>query len=648
MAAAKPPQETIEIRGAREHNLREISLTLPKGKLIVFTGVSGSGKSSLAFDTLYAEGQRRYIESLSSYARQFMGQLRKPDVDYLGGLAPSISIEQKTGGANPRSTVGTITEVHDYLRVLFARVGHGHCPRCDQPIEAQSREHILGKLLTYPAGTRLLLLAPVVRNQKGEFKDFFADMTRRGFVRARVDGQVVRLTDQIGLDRQMRHNIEIVVDRITIDSKVRPRLAEAVEQALALSDGAVIACPEEGGEELLLSSKYACLKCNLSFDPLSPQLFSFNSPQGMCPACDGLGRQHTFDPDLVVPDPSLSIRQGAVALIGPFHEMGRWRRHIYEGVAAASGFSLDEPWQELPAAGRSAILYGTGDRHIPFVWRSRGRVHHHGGTWDGIIPQVLAKYRKTNSPMHRAMYEKYMRVLECSECSGARLNPQARHVRVAGKTIIDVEAMPVEQAVAYLDHDVPAALSEVEKVIAGEVVKEIRTRLGFLLNVGLNYLSIDRPATTLSGGEAQRIRLAGQIGSGLVGVLYVLDEPSIGLHPRDNARLLATLARLRDQGNTVIVVEHDEETMRAADYIVDFGPGPGVRGGEVVAAGSLADILAEKRSLTGRYLSGADQIAIPERRPVDPASAPAAPTSGRPAAGKRPPVSRGRKKKSAS
>lgn len=616
--------ETIEVRGAREHNLRDVDLTLPKNSLIVFTGVSGSGKSSLAFDTLYAEGQRRYIESLSSYARQFLGQMAKPDVDYLSGLSPSISIEQKTGGANPRSTVGTITEIHDYLRVLFARVGKGHCPNCDQPIEAQSREQILERTLTFAPGERILFLAPVVREQKGEFKDFFEEMTRRGYVRARVDGRLVRLTDQLQLDRQMRHNIEIVVDRVKADAKNRPRLAEAVELTLALSEGTVVLIAEDDpNRQLLLSSRYSCPTCELSFVPPSPQMFSFNSPQGMCPRCDGLGTLYTFAPDLLIPDPSKSVRQGAIVLVGSFRQMGRWRRHIYEGVADAVGFSLDTPWQELSPQAQDALLYGTGDRHITFAWRSRGHVHYHGGEWEGVIPKLLASYKKSNSPMQRTMYEKYMRMLVCPDCGGKRLNAQARHVRFAGKTLVELESMPVDQLVDFLDQAQSKMLSPLENQIAGELLKEIRERLGFLLNVGLHYLSLDRTANTLSGGEAQRIRLAGQIGSGLVGVLYVLDEPSIGLHPRDNDRLLSTLRRLADQGNTVIVVEHDEETMLAADYIVDFGPGPGIRGGEVVASGGLRDVLKNSASLTAKYLTGEEQIEVPTaRRPIDAGSMP--------------------------
>jgi excinuclease ABC subunit A len=617
--------DRIIVRGAREHNLREVDLTLPKNKLICFTGVSGSGKSSLAFDTLYAEGQRRYIESLSSYARQFMGQLAKPDVDFVSGLSPSISIEQKTGGANPRSTVGTITEIHDYLRVLFARIGKGHCPQCDRPIEAQSREQIIAGVQHAFDGERVLALAPMVRNQKGEFRDFFDDLVRRGYIRARVDGEIVRLADRISLDRQMRHHIEVVVDRLTVSASERSRLAEAVSQALTLGDGSILFISEENPKkELLVSSKYACANCRLSFDPPTPQLFSFNSPLGMCPRCDGLGETYTFDPNLLIPDQTKSFREGAIDTIGSMREMGRWRRHIFEGIAEEVGFSLDTPWKELSREAKDALLMGTGERHITYTWRSRGRVHKHGGTWEGIVPQLLARHKKTNNSMQRAMLEKYMRVIVCGECHGERLNAQARHVRIAGKTLLQLEAAPIDELARFFEHDVMRSLSDVEQFIATEPVKEIRARLGFLENVGLQYMSLDRRANTLSGGEAQRIRLASQIGSGLVGVLYVLDEPSIGLHPRDNTRLLETLQRLRDQGNTVIVVEHDEDTMRAADHIVDFGPGPGVRGGEVVAVGSMNDVTSTARSITGQYLSGKKKIEIPaNRRPVDPSTIPA-------------------------
>jgi excinuclease ABC subunit A len=621
----------LVIRGAREHNLRSVALDLPRNRLIVFSGVSGSGKSSLAFDTLYAEGQRRYVESLSSYARQFLGQLPKPDVDYLSGLSPAISIQQKTVGRNPRSTVGTITEIHDYLRVLYARIGRGYCPECGRPITAQSREQILARIQALPEGTPFLVLAPLIRGQKGEYKDLFADLLRRGYVRARVDGQVVRLNDDLRLDRRIKHHIEVVIDRLRNEPRIRPRLAEAVEQALELGQGTVLialeaneapgeaaeALPRSRGSELLLSAHYACTHCQRSYEPPSPQLFSFNSPQGMCPECEGLGTCYTFDPELLVPDPSRSFAAGAVVLVGPLRQMGRWRRHIYEGVARTLGIDLHQPWKELSPQQRHWLLYGAGERHITFEWRLRGGgIWRHGGTWEGIIPQLLRSFKKTAAGPRRAQLEKYLRTSRCPSCQGQRLNPQARAVRVGGKTLVEVCALPLAELAQWLALAGPLeqALTPLERLVAGELLKEIRGRVDFLLQVGLDYLSLDRPAPTLSGGEAQRIRLAGQIGSGLTGVLYILDEPSIGLHPRDNQRLLQSLQRLRDQGNTVLVVEHDEETIRAADYVVDFGPGPGSRGGQVVAAGSLAQVLATPASLTGQYLSGKKQIPLPSQR----------------------------------
>ena len=652
--------QTITVRGAREHNLRGVNLELPRNKLIVFTGVSGSGKSSLAFDTIYAEGQRRYVESLSSYARQFLGQLPKPDVDFIGGLSPSVSIQQKAAGRNPRSTVGTITEVSDFLRVLYARLGQGHCPKCSRPITAQTREHIIGRILALPDGTRFQLLAPVVRGQKGEFKDFFADMIKRGYVRARVDGVVVKLTDDLKLDKRIKHTIEIVIDRLKADAKGRPRIAEAVEQALALAEGNLIISVEgeepnppgppslKGrgekelrnssasgdaqedepsrtplpsgrgaggvGSDILLSAHYACTHCNISYEPPTPQLFSFNSPHGMCPACDGIGTMFSFDRDLLIPDPALSFYDGAIPIIGPLKGMGRWRKHIFEGVGTSLGIDLKKPWNKLPDAHKDLLLNGSGDTHIVWEWKQRfGKVWKHGGKWEGIVPQLVAQFKKTAAGPRRVQLEKYMRTVHCPACDGQRLNPQARAVRVGGRTLVELGHTPIGDLMPWFngyEKELPGS----SRVVAGELMKEIRARLGFLLNVGLHYLTLDRSAPTLSGGEAQRIRLASQIGSGLVGVLYVLDEPSIGLHPRDNARLLASLERLRDMGNTVLVVEHDEDTMRAADYLVDFGPGPGVRGGEVVAAGTPAQVFAEPRSLTAQYLTGAKSIAIPTER----------------------------------
>lgn len=614
---------TITIRGAREHNLRNVNLDLPRNRLIVFTGVSGSGKSSLAFDTLYAEGQRRYVESLSSYARQFLGQLQKPDVDLLAGLSPAISIQQKAAGRNPRSTVGTITEIYDYLRVLYARIGHGHCVRCGREITAQTREQIVARILALPDGARFLVLAPVVRGQKGEYKDLFEDMLRRGFVRARVDGQVVRLTEDLKLDRRIKHHIEIVIDRLKVDARVRTRVAEAVDQALALGEGTIIVVveQEEGAkappDDLLLSARYACTRCELSYEPPTPQMFSFNNPQGMCSDCDGLGTRYTFDTELLIPDPSISFFEGALPLVGRLRGMGRWRRHIYEGVGSSLGIDLKQPWRDLPEDHRNLLLYGAGERHITYEWKQRnGSFWKHGGTWDGIIPQLLSSFKKTAAGPRRMQLEKYMRVVRCPSCQGQRLNAQARAVRIGGRSLVEACTLPIGELAAWFEPAGPLekSLAPIERTIAEEVLKEIRGRLGFLLNVGLHYLTLGRSAPTLSGGETQRIRLAGQIGCGLVGVLYILDEPSIGLHPRDNERLLRSLERLRDLGNTVIVVEHDEETMRAADYIVDFGPGPGVRGGEVVAAGPYQELLQHPDSLTAQYLAGTRKIAIPSRR----------------------------------
>ncbi|MBX3395678.1 MAG: excinuclease ABC subunit UvrA [Phycisphaerae bacterium] len=651
--------ETIEIKGAREHNLKSVSLSLPRNALICFTGVSGSGKSSLAFDTLYAEGQRRYIESLSSYARQFMGQLQKPDCDLITGLSPSIAIQQKTTGWNPRSTVGTVTAIHDFLRVLYARIGVQHCTDCGRPISAQTVEQIIGSIYAYfggadsEAGRRIMLLAPVARGQKGEFRDLFDDLVRAGFIRARVDGEVVSLTDQLSLEKNQRHDIEVVIDRLALRAESRSRLSEAIATAIRVGKGTLIVAamdapppdsrgagssrrapldadrgPEAAGrgDERVYSSKYACIHCGISFEPPTPQLFSFNSPAGMCMTCDGLGEMFDFDPELLVPDPSLNFLTPCIAPMKS--PPGKWRRHIYEGVARAIGFDLKTPWKDLPRKARDALLYGTGDRHITFEWRWSGGSWKHGDTFGGVIAELREKHRKAKATFIRDYYEKFMRRGPCTACNGSRLNPQAVGVRLAvssaasekaakpaaGPNMVELCAMSVAEAYGALNR---LSLTPVQALIAEDVLKEVRTRLEFLLNVGLHYLALDRTAPSLSGGELQRIRLAGQIGSGLTGVLYVLDEPSIGLHPRDNRKLLESLIRLRDMGNTVIVVEHDEETMRAADHIVDFGPGPGVRGGEVVASGVYEAIVGNPRSLTGKFLSGEESIAVPaSRRPV--------------------------------
>jgi excinuclease ABC subunit A len=674
----------IVIKGAREHNLRDVSLTLPRNKLICLTGVSGSGKSSLAFDTLYAEGQRRYVESLSSFARQFLGQMPKPDVDLISGLSPSISISQKTSGQNPRSTVGTITEIYDYLRVLFARTGQGHCPQCGKPITAQTREQIIDRISVLESGVKFSLLAPIIRAQKGEHRDLFEDLLKQGFVRARVDGEVISLSSPPSLDRQMRHNIEVVVDRLTAGPGLRARLAEAVDLALKIGKGNIVVALETAaandakrpsgyapllemadGEEaqenddddddsevvaeeeapkrkakgaartgrnpndIHLSAHYACTPCGLSFEPPTPQLFSFNSPQGMCPECDGLGEVFGFDVDLMVPNKAKSFKQGAIETIGPWADMGRWRRHIFQGVADTlerlekleEGTLLETAWEELSTDLQNKLLFGTGDLHITYTWRQGPSGHKYGGKYEGIIPELTSKYKQSQSGMQRRALEKYMRTQGCTACHGARLNPQARAVTLTTKhgTFAQKPALGLPEICALsvsdcVDFFRELDLDAVRQAIAGEVLKEIRGRLGFLTNVGLEYLTLDRTAPTLSGGESQRIRLAGQIGCGLVGVLYILDEPSIGLHPRDNDRLLGTLERLRDLGNTVVVVEHDEDTMRASDYLIDFGPGPGVRGGEVVVAGDYEKVCKEKRSLTGQFLSGERKIEVPKTR----------------------------------
>lgn len=621
----------IVVKGAREHNLKEVSLALPRNKLICFTGVSGSGKSSFAFDTLYAEGQRRYLESLSSYARQFIGQLAKPDVDQITGLSPAISIQQKTSGWNPRSTVGTVTQIHDYLRVIYAHVGRQHCPECSQPIEAQTREQIVSRILTLPAGAALLILGPKVRSQKGEFRDLFSDMIRQGFARARIDGVVFNLAEAPSLEKNKRHDIEIVVDRLTITPTVRPRLAEAVETALKIGDGLLIiqvaedtgrgkpkspetdSIAESKSRDILFSSQYACPRCNLSFEPPSPQLFSFNSPTGMCHRCDGLGTTFDFDPELLVPDPTKSFLKLAIEPMK--NRIGRWRRHIYEAVARHVGFDLKTPWKDLPTKARETLLFGLGKQHLTFEWRWSGGVWRHGGTFDGVIAELREKHRKAKSSWIRGYYEKYMRSATCTVCNGARLNRQALAVQLGGRAIDDISKQSIRDAAEFFAN---LSLTPTEQIIAKDAIKEIRGRLKFLCDVGLEYLALDRTAPTLSGGESQRIRLASQIGAGLVDVLYILDEPSIGLHPRDNLKLLDSLRRLRDQGNTVIVVEHDEETMLAADYLVDFGPGPGVRGGEVVAHGDLDDMMANDRSITGQFLSRKKSIEVPkQRRPVE-------------------------------
>jgi excinuclease ABC subunit A len=602
--------DRIVIHGAREHNLRNVHLELPRDRLIVFTGLSGSGKSSLAFDTIYAEGQRRYVESLSAYARQFLGQMEKPDVDFIEGLSPAISIDQKSGSRNPRSTVGTITEVYDYLRVLYARIGHPHCPKCGRPIGRQTPDQIVDQVMSLPEGTRFQVLAPVVRGRKGEYERLLKDLARRGFSRARIDGEVRELADPIRLDRYYKHDIEVVVDRLVAKPDIRRRVADSVETALELSEGlAALAVQSDGREETVtFSEKLACTFDGLSFDELAPRNFSFNSPYGACVSCDGLGTRLETDPALVVPDPDLSIRDGALA---PFASarLEYWGR-VLEATAEAHRFSLDTPWRRLGQAAKDVILYGS-DREIYVRYRNRyGRQRAYWTTYEGVIPVIGRRHAETDSDHARWRWEQYMREVPCRSCKGARLKPESLAVTVAGLNIAELTSMSVSATLGFLS-ELSERLTDREGMIAERLLKEIRARLGFLVDVGLDYLTLARAAGTLAGGEAQRIRLASQIGSGLVGVLYVLDEPSIGLHQRDNRRLIDTLVRLRDLGNTLIVVEHDEATIRAADWVVDIGPGAGEAGGEIVYTGSVGGILDHEPSITGAYLTGRRSIPTP-------------------------------------
>jgi excinuclease ABC subunit A len=614
----------IRVRGAREHNLRGVDLVLPRGRLIVFTGVSGSGKSSLAFDTLYAEGRRRYVESLSSYARQFLGAQSKPDADAITGLPPTISIRQKTAGDNPRSTIGTITQVHDFLRVLFARLGTQHCPKCGRPIAAQTREQIVARILTLPAGARFAMLAPVIAGRKGEHRDLCDDLLRQGFVRARVNGRVVPLNENLRLDKNLRHHIEVVIDRLVAGPDIRVRLSEAVELGLKLGGGTVIVSTSlnaptgaGGAGDILLSSSYACADCRRSFEPPSPQLLSFNAPAGMCGTCDGLGECTDFDLEKVLPDPARGIVEGATLLQGGF--FGPARRKRLESVAAHIGFALDKPWKDVPPEKQKKLLHGCGEEEVTYHGRVNGQEVRWRGRWNGLIADLRALYKTAPGEIVRGYFEKYMSTRRCPDCRGARVNEQAQAVRLTGRVkdapaalnIAQLCALPIADARRFVEN---LELTPLQRTIGAEAVKEVVTRLGFLIDVGLEYLTLDRSAPTLSGGEAQRIRLASQVGCGLTGVLYVLDEPSIGLHARDNARLLSALKALRDAGNTVLVVEHDEETMRAADLIVDFGPGPGVQGGKVVFAGTWDQLLNAEGSVTADYLLGRKRIDVPAIR----------------------------------
>ncbi|MBP7726202.1 MAG: excinuclease ABC subunit UvrA [Candidatus Bipolaricaulis sp.] len=600
--------DKLIIRGAREHNLKGIDVEIPRDRLVVITGISGSGKSSLAFDTIYAEGQRRYVESLSAYARQFLGLMQKPNVDFIEGLSPAISIDQKSRSHNPRSTVGTVTEIHDYLRLLFARIGHPHCPQCGQPIERQTAQQITDQVMALPEGTAVQIMAPVIQGRKGEYKNLFDDLKREGFVRVRVDGALRTLYEQIELDRNKRHNVEIVLDRIKVTDKKRSRIGDSIETALRYGQGLAIV-EVVGQGERLYSEHFACTTCGVSLPEIEPRLFSFNSPFGACPTCDGLGVRMVVDPDLVI-DPRRSLREGG--LLPWASTKSRWIAALLDGVCRAYAIDPNRPLGQLPPAKLHVLLYGTDGEPVEFTYTTTyGRTRVYQRPFEGLIPTLERNYRETTSEEAREGIEQYLSALPCEACRGARLRPEALAVTVGGKSLWDVTRLPVREALAFFTS---LELTEREQLIAHQILKEVRSRLQFMVDVGLDYLTLDRSAGTLAGGEAQRIRLATQIGSQLTGVLYVLDEPSVGLHARDNRKLLSTLKRLRDLGNTVLVVEHDEETMREADYLVDLGPGAGIHGGYVVATGTPDEVAAEPRSLTGQYLAGTRRIPIPSAR----------------------------------
>ena len=606
-------KDKIVIKGARAHNLKNVDLTIPRDQLIVFTGVSGSGKSSLAFDTIYAEGQRRYVESLSSYARQFLGQMEKPDVDLIEGLSPAISIDQKTTSHNPRSTVGTVTEIYDYLRLLYARIGIPHCPKCGKEIKKQTIDQIVDRIMELPERTKLQLLAPVVRGRKGEHVKLLEDAKKSGYVRVRVDGILYDLSEKIELEKNKKHNIEIVVDRLMVKEGMQMRLTESIETASALSGGLLIVDVNQGEDELLFSQSFSCPDCGVDLMEIEPRMFSFNNPSGACPTCTGLGMQMKFDEQLIVPNEELSIMQGAITAPGynSVNAKGSMSKVLFDALAAKYGFSLETPFKDLPRKIKDIIFYGAKEKLRITYSNVRGT-----GTYDyafeGVINTLRRRYNETSEAM-RAEFEEYMTNIECPDCHGKRLRPEVLAITVNGKNISEVTELSIGKMQEFFQS---LTLTERENMIAERILKEIHARVGFLIDVGLEYLTLSRTAGTLSGGESQRIRLATQIGSGLVGVVYILDEPSIGLHQRDNDKLLATLKHLRDIGNSLIVVEHDEDTMRAADFVVDIGPGAGRGGGEIVAAGSVEEIMAVERSVTGAYLSGRKKIEVPkERRP---------------------------------
>ncbi len=601
-------EKNIIVRGAREHNLKEITLEIPRDKLVVITGLSGSGKSSLAFDTIYAEGQRRYVESLSAYARQFLEQMEKPDVDSIDGLSPAISIEQKTTSRNPRSTVGTVTEIYDYLRLLFARVGHPHCYKCGNEIVSQTISQMVDHIMERPEKTKIMVLAPVVRGRKGEYKKELDRFRKEGFVRARIDGEMVELADEHNLDKKKKHTIEIVVDRLVIKKDIKTRLADSIETALKLADG-LIQIDEIDGKSETFSERFACIDCNISYPEITPRMFSFNNPYGACPICDGLGTKRFLDPALIVPNDTLSIREGAIA---PWERKSSLYYHqMLEALSNHYGFDIYTPYKKLSGKTKDILMNGSDGEDINFFYEKDDRRHFYKRPFEGVIANLNRRYLETESDAAREEMERFMNIQPCPECDGARLKKESLSITISGLTIYDVTRFSITEA-SHFFHDLN--LTEKEGEIARRILKEIAERLAFLINVGLDYLTMDRTSATLSGGEGQRIRLATQIGSSLVGVLYILDEPSIGLHQRDNARLIETLKRLRDIGNTVLVVEHDEETILEADHVIDMGPGAGVHGGEIVAEGTPEEIMASEASLTGQYMTGKKRIAVPKTR----------------------------------
>src|SRR6187402_2374010 len=606
-------QEHLVVHGAKEHNLKDITVRLPRNKLVCITGLSGSGKSCLAFDTIYAEGQRRYVESLSAYARQFLQMMEKPDVESIDGLSSAISIDQKTTSRNPRSTVGTVTEIYDYLRLLYARIGHPHCPICGRPIAGQSLDAIVDQVLMLAEGTRFTVNSPVVRDRKGEYKDVFEELRREGFTRVKVDGVLHELEEEIVLDKKFKHTIEVVVDRLVMKPDLRLRLAQSIETAAQLAEGLIGIDLVDTGESMLFSENFACPEHGVSLPELEPRIFSFNAPHGACPRCTGLGSQLEIDPDLLVPDPSLSLEEGALV---PWSLGGQgFYESVIKAVADRYEIDLQTPWRELDREQQDRFLHGTGGDRILVTYRNRmGRTRRYTMAFEGLLSSLQRRYRETDSSQQRERIEEYMSMRPCPVCHGARLKPEVLAVTVGGRSIHEFAQQSVTAALRFVDG---LELTPTEELIGRRILKEIRERLTFLDDVGVGYLNLDRAARTLSGGEAQRLRLATQIGSQLVGVLYILDEPSIGLHQRDNGRLIGTLERLRDLGNTVLVVEHDEQMMRQADWLVDMGPGAGEHGGEVVAEGTADDVMGHPRSVTGDFLSGKRAIVVPERRTAD-------------------------------